>query len=276
MNNFINLLITETVSVIEGLTGQTPEIKFENERDIDDSLIIENSMAQATLKCENGSLSFAMDVALATALGDMMLGGEGEEQTSMSDDDLDASKEIISNIFGAVSTALTAQNDLTNLSFEVQSIEFLEAGSNFDTFAKLYTMQVQIGGTEAKIYFAGNSDFISNFEPVSSDMDFEDESNDRGEGGIILSQDELKNMDLLMDVQLPVRVRIGTKTLLLKDVLNMDIGSVIELDQLANEPLDVLVGDKIIAKGEVVIVDGNFGVQIVEIGTPKEILSQLR
>ncbi|HIP02772.1 MAG TPA: flagellar motor switch protein FliN, partial [Campylobacterales bacterium] len=111
---------------------------------------------------------------------------------------------------------------------------------------------------------------------VSSDMDFEDESNDRGEGGIILSQDELKNMDLLMDVQLPVRVRIGTKTLLLKDVLNMDIGSVIELDQLANEPLDVLVGDKIIAKGEVVIVDGNFGVQIVEIGTPKEILSQLR
>jgi flagellar motor switch protein FliN/FliY len=56
----------------------------------------------------------------------------------------------------------------------------------------------------------------------------------------------------------------------------MDIGSVIELDQLANEPLDVLVGEKIIAKGEVVIVDGNFGVQIVEIGTPKEILSQLR
>jgi len=55
----------------------------------------------------------------------------------------------------------------------------------------------------------------------------------------------------------------------------MDIGSVVELDQLANAPLDILVGDKVIAKGEVVIVDGNFGVQITEIGTPKELLSQI-
>lgn len=273
MNNFINLLSAEAVSVIEGLTGQTPQVAFENEKVIDESLMVENAMALATLIADNGKLSYAMDVSLATALGDMMLGGEGEEQTSMNDDDLDASKEIISNIFGAVSTALTAQNDLPNLSFEVENIEFLEGGSNFDSFSKLYTLQVQIGETQAHIYFAGNSDFISNFELIASDID-EDASAD--EESTTLTQDELKNMDLLMDVRLPVRVRIGTKTLLLKDVLNMDIGSVIELDQLANEPLDVLVGDKIIAKGEVVIVDGNFGVQIVEIGTPKEILSQLR
>ena len=66
------------------------------------------------------------------------------------------------------------------------------------------------------------------------------------------------------------------KEVLLKDVLNMDIGSVIELNQLANEPLEVMVGDKVIGKGEVVIVDGNFGVQITEIGTPKEILEKLK
>ena len=274
MNNFVNLLITETVSVIEGLTGQTPEIKFDKEQTIDSNTMIDNSIAFSTLKCENGSTSFSMDVSLATALGDMMLGGEGEEQISMVDDDLDASKEIISNIFGAVSTALSAQNDLPNLNFEVENIEFLEDGTNFDTFSKLYILQVQIGNTTANIYFAGNLDFISNFEIISSDT-VSDEKPDNKET-TNLSKEELKNIDLLMDVQLPVRVRIGTKTLLLKDVLNMDIGSVIELDQLANEPLDVLVGDKIIAKGEVVIVDGNFGVQIVEIGTPKEILSQLR
>ncbi len=273
MNNFINLLSTETVSVIEGLTGQTPQITFENEKSIDASLMVENAIAFATLKADNGAIGYAMDVSLATALGDMMLGGEGEEQISMTDDDLDASKEIISNIFGAVSTALTAQNDLPNLSFQVENIEFLENGSNFDTFSKLYTLQAQIGETQANIYFAGNLDFISNFEPVMSDDEEEDAI---GTESASLTQEELKNMDLLMDVQLPIRVRIGTKTLLLKDVLNMDIGSVIELDQLANEPLDVLVGEKIIAKGEVVIVEGNFGVQIVEIGTPKEILSQLR
>jgi flagellar motor switch protein FliN/FliY len=192
----------------------------------------------------------------------------------MNDDDLDASKEIISNIFGAISTALSGQEDLPDLIFEVENIEFLENGSNFNLSHKLYTLQIEVANTKANIYFAGNSDFISNFEIISSDESSDDESDNHDSPN--LSQEELKNMDLLMDVQLPIRVRIGTKTLLLKDVLNMDIGSVIELDQLANEPLDVLVGDKIIAKGEVVIVDGNFGVQIVEIGTPKEILSQLR
>jgi len=274
MNNFINLLITETLSVIEGLTGQTPEIKLDTEQNIDDALMVEASMALATLKCETGTVAFAMDVSLATALGDMMLGGEGEAQTSMEEDDLDASKEIISNILGAVSTALGAQNDLPNLNFEIENIEFLEEGSNFDSYSKLYSMNMSIAAIESKLYLAGDSDFISNFEPTDTDSDSDDQSMEQGD--ITLSQDELKNMDLLMDVQLPIRVRIGTKTVLLKDVLNMDIGSVIELDQLANEPLDVLVGEKIIAKGEVVIVDGNFGIQIVEIGTPKEILSQLR
>jgi len=64
--------------------------------------------------------------------------------------------------------------------------------------------------------------------------------------------------------------------MLLKDVLNMDIGSVVELNQLANDPLEILVDDHIIAEGEVVIVDGNFGVQITSIGTKRERLNQLK
>jgi flagellar motor switch protein FliN/FliY len=55
----------------------------------------------------------------------------------------------------------------------------------------------------------------------------------------------------------------------------MDLGSVIELDQLVNEPLDILVEDKKIAEGEVVIVDGNFGIQITNINTKRERLEQL-
>ncbi|MBX9222184.1 flagellar motor switch protein FliN, partial [Campylobacter coli] len=95
------------------------------------------------------------------------------------------------------------------------------------------------------------------------------------EKAIMLSE-ELKNINLIMDVRLPVRVRIGNKKMLLKDVLTMDIGSVVELNQLANDPLEILIGDKRIAYGEVVIVDGNFGVQITEIGSKKERLEQLR
>jgi flagellar motor switch protein FliN len=91
-----------------------------------------------------------------------------------------------------------------------------------------------------------------------------------------MSAEEMSNIELIKDVRLPIRVRIGSKKMLLKDVLSMDIGSVIELDQLANDPLEILVGDKVIAMGEVVIVDGNFGVQIGEIGTKRERLEKLR
>jgi len=122
-------------------------------------------------------------------------------------------------------------------------------------------------------YLAVDEEFLSNFESASESESQESETETSSETK--LTDEEIKNISLIMDVQLPVRVRIGTKTILLKDVLKMDIGSVVELDQLANAPLDILVGDKVIAKGEVVIVDGNFGVQITEIGTPKELLSQI-
>ena len=86
----------------------------------------------------------------------------------------------------------------------------------------------------------------------------------------------MKNIGLILDVKLPLRVRIGSKKMLLKDVLSMDIGSVIELDQLANDPLEILVDDKVVAFGEVVIVDGNFGVQITQIGTKRDRLETLK
>ena len=91
-----------------------------------------------------------------------------------------------------------------------------------------------------------------------------------------LPDEEIKNIALLLDVKLPVKVRIGGKEMLLRDVLTMDIGSVVELNQLANESLDVLVDHHVIAKGEVIIIDGNFGVQITEIGSPKDRLNTIR
>jgi len=106
---------------------------------------------------------------------------------------------------------------------------------------------------------------------ASKEMDFNESCEN-----LSLNSEELNNISLIMDVKLPVKVRIGKKKMLLKDVLNMDIGSVVELNQLANDPLEILVDDHIIAEGEVVIVDGNFGVQITSIGTKRERLNQLK
>lgn len=73
------------------------------------------------------------------------------------------------------------------------------------------------------------------------------------------------NMDLLLDVELPVSVSFGHAEMALKDVLKLGTGSVIELNKSVNDPVTVIVNDKPIAKGEVVMVDGNYGVRVLEV-----------
>ncbi len=73
------------------------------------------------------------------------------------------------------------------------------------------------------------------------------------------------NIDLLLDVELPIAVSFGECEMPLKDILKLAAGSVIELDKSVNDPVTVIVNQKPIAKGEVVMVDGNYGVRIVEV-----------
>ena len=73
------------------------------------------------------------------------------------------------------------------------------------------------------------------------------------------------NLDLVMDVPLKVRAQLGATKIFVKDLLQLAQGSVIEFDKAAGEPLDVYVGDKLVARGEVVVVNEKFGVKLTDI-----------
>jgi flagellar motor switch protein FliN/FliY len=73
------------------------------------------------------------------------------------------------------------------------------------------------------------------------------------------------NIDLLLDVELPISVSFGHTEMPLKDVMKLGAGSVIELDKSVNDPVTIIVNHKPIATGEVVIVDGKYGVRILEV-----------
>ena len=270
MNSFIEFLKKEVTSIVEGLTGYSSEFNFVGEKD---SVELDSSKAKIDISTENGNISFFISVGVATALGDLMMGGTGEEKDSFDEEDLDATKEIVSNIFGSLSTTLSAQEDMPSLSFNIENISEVFTGEKLVDYKKIYEFDFTVENSSGKCYLAIDEKFLSNFEQEEK-LKEEVKTSSCGDE-VKLTDEEIKNISLIMDVQLPVRVRIGTKIILLKDVLKMDIGSVVELDQLANAPLDILVGDKVIAKGEVVIVDGNFGVQIVEIGTQRELLEQI-
>jgi flagellar motor switch protein FliN/FliY len=84
------------------------------------------------------------------------------------------------------------------------------------------------------------------------------------------------NIGLLMDVPLKLTVELGRTTKLVKEILALAPGSVVELDKLAGEAVDILVNEKLIAKGEVVVIDENFGVRITEIINPEERLTAVQ
>lgn len=85
-----------------------------------------------------------------------------------------------------------------------------------------------------------------------------------------------RTLELLMDVELPVSVSFGRASLKLADAMKLITGSLIELDRSVSDPVDLLVNNYVIARGEVVVVDGNYGVRIIEIVSQKERLQQTR
>ena len=83
------------------------------------------------------------------------------------------------------------------------------------------------------------------------------------------------NLDFILDIPLKLSVELGRTKLLINDLLQLGQGSVIELNKLAGEPLEVLVNDKLIARGEAVVVNEKFGVRITDILSPMDRVEKL-
>jgi flagellar motor switch protein FliN/FliY len=85
-----------------------------------------------------------------------------------------------------------------------------------------------------------------------------------------------RRIDLLLDVPLDVSVELGRTRMTIQDLLALAPGSVIELDKVAGEPLDILINDRLVARGEAVVVNDKFGVRITDIVSPQERIARLR
>ncbi|WP_033745806.1 flagellar motor switch protein FliY [Helicobacter pylori] len=281
MQDFIKIFIQEVVSTLEGLVGKAPSVGLEKEvsNNEEASLIsvpYARVMISAIDKSEN-HIELLAPVGLVTALSDLMLGGEGASKEEMDNDDLDAFKEMASNIFGAIATSLKSQELLPKLNFTTTNAEIAKDLPKKEDYTKAMVFSFKMEALkESQMILLVTTDFINQFETKKEPESIESATEEAKTHDASLENIEIRNISMLLDVKLNVKVRIGQKKMILKDVVSMDIGSVVELDQLVNDPLEILVDDKVIAKGEVVIVDGNFGIQITDIGTKKERLEQLK
>ncbi len=84
-----------------------------------------------------------------------------------------------------------------------------------------------------------------------------------------------KNIDFVLDIPLQVTVQIGSTRMLIRELLQLGQGSVIELNKLAGEPMEVLVNNKLVARGEVVVVNEKFGIRLTDVVSPNQRIQQL-
>ena len=109
-------------------------------------------------------------------------------------------------------------------------------------------------------------------DPISESLDPVSESIDSPPPE---KREKVSNMDLLLDIPLEISAELGRTRMIINDLLQLGQGSVIELNKLAGEPLEILVNQKLIARGEVVVVNEKFGIRLTDIISPLERIKQL-
>ncbi len=125
-------------------------------------------------------------------------------------------------------------------------------------------------GGDADNSFDTPADDIGGFtDPEVKQADFQQLSSGSEEA-------ESKNIELLMDVELPISIELGKTKMNIADILGLAPGSIVELDKLVGEPVDLLVNQRCVAKGEVVVVEENFGLRITQLVSPEERLRNLQ
>jgi flagellar motor switch protein FliN/FliY len=103
----------------------------------------------------------------------------------------------------------------------------------------------------------------ANFEEFDHQQE---ESNDKKEHKI----------DMLLDLSLPISIELGKTSMMIKDILELERGSIIEFDKMASEPVDILINGKKMAEGEVVVIDKHFGIRISSLTEPSDRIRSLR
>ncbi|MGM0519220.1 MAG: FliM/FliN family flagellar motor switch protein [Campylobacterota bacterium] len=289
-----NIFKDELANTLEQLLSNSSSVETINAFSIENyesSQFIE-AEAKFEFKDISAKVIFYIPTVTATKFEYLMLGGMGDLKEHIDDEITDAVNEIISNVCGSFSTAINAQGyeDVGSIKTEVLGSKIVEsdAPSSKDN---IYEIMVSLGDEKLPIIISFEEILLPFFSTITG-ADSESSSNESEDAKKEEKKQDTaskasstestsnqmqapKNLELLYSVKMKLSVRLGTKIVLLKDILRWDIGEIIELEQMVNEPLEVLVNGVKIGEGEAVIVEGKFGLKIKKIGNSDLRLSQV-
>jgi flagellar motor switch protein FliN/FliY len=279
ISNIIKSEIATTLESLLSLSSNVESVSLLGEEELKD-----NQCIKVNTTFDFGSKSsvwnFFIPAKTATQFEYLMLGGVTDLKDSIDDEITDAVKEIISTISGSVVTSVNAQgfDDINGMKFTLGDASIVNCNEIVDkTQSYKFVFKLNDDSFDLVIEFDSNIvKFLSSISGKKQDDSSQNSNSSSkevtGAGSILnslLGEESVDNLRLLFDIKMKLSVRLGTKVCLLRDVISWDIGEIIELSQMTNEPLDILVNGVIIGKGEAVIVDGKFGVKIKSIGVKK-------
>jgi len=234
----------------------------------------------------NGTLFFTLPLKEGTMLVDLMLGGEGAPAEELVGDSKDALAETFNQVMGSANQTLS---DLAGETFAIANVEILAMAPD----AAAYAEQLGQGGFQ-DITLPTTQDSLSTTvhllfpdlllqqlkrklglveapaaapEPSPASVAATVSAPVRQAPVASGPPPDSGNLDLLLDIQLPVVVRMGQTEMQMGELLKLTPGAILELNRSADAPVELLVNGKLIAKGEVVVVEGNFAFRITEIDT---------
>lgn len=270
-----NVFKNELSNTLEQLLGK--KAKISETKKLDD-IFDSSSFIEADVKFDIKGLSsaivFYIPTISATKFEYLMLGGMGDLKEDIDDETTDAVNEIVSNICGSFCTASNAQGmpDIVGMKSEIKGTKKVEKSALSGKEIYLFNISLEEDATPILISFEKTfSPFFSlitgvnDEKPVVSTPPTPATPTITQNQSIVGVPNPSKNLELLYNVRLKLSVRLGTKIVLLKDILRWDVGEIIELEQMVNEPLEILINGVKIGEGEAVIVEGKFGLKIKKI-----------
>lgn len=231
---------------------------------------------------ETGLLFRTRDI---TKLADFMLAGDGESKDEIDDDTKDAVQELTSQLLSSLNVPFEEAFG-NKFSFKSENVIKNTSSAIFQC-AEYYCIDLagDIDGAELNFRFLCDTNIEAKFGGSDDNNLIDDGSIEALLGNVGISFDDEpaesggntpKNLDLLLDIDIPISVRMGSAKLFLKDILGLGPGNIVELEQNADDPIELAINDKVIARGEVVIVDGYFGFRIKEIVSKAERIRKLK
>lgn len=262
LSSFAKIILENIKSVLGALTSEGISIKINSKglAQIDDfSEEFKNEIiATITEKSNNLASGILFNRKEFIGLTNLMLMGKFQEEELFTDDKMDAAMELLRQLLSSINLAFTEH---FGEKIDLQIREILEVDDDlikrYDEQYNVISYDIKIGENNVNALFFIDSRLNRLFKEDAEESE------------------KIQNIDLLLDIEVPVAVKIGTAKIFLKDLLNLTSGNVIELDQSVNEPVELTVNNKTIAFGEVVVADGYFGLKIKEIINKTERIKRL-